>query len=384
MPAHSSDAAPKRRSILNPGELGQRLRWRGTRAKLGTTDEPATIATLLACLFVFGSLLLLVTIALPGSAERDTTGMAVIAGFGVLTGALYIAAYERTPIWALKAGPAIGAVLIAAVVYFAGSTAAASYGISLVGVVIASAAFSSARLTVAHVLFALLTYGAAMIAAPGDAQLIPLKLAMAAGTLALVGLVMSALTTQLRDVLHRLADAALTDPLTGLLNRRALNEGFDTELARSRRNRNAVALIVIDLDHFKRFNDERGHPAGDNILRRLANVLQETTRGVDQTARIGGEEFAVMAPETGIPGGLALAERLRRAIEIEFAGESPTLTASLGIAGSPGNGSDRPQLMMAADEALYAAKQSGRNRAVPSAAKPPEATPERRVSDPAG
>jgi diguanylate cyclase len=251
----------------------------------------------------------------------------------------------------------------------------------VIWVVLASAPFFSLRVTMAHAVFAVAAYGVAVVATPGPAQLVGLKLTMAAGTLVVGSLVIGGLAAQLRDLVGRLADAANTDPLTGLLNRRALDEGFDVELARSRRTRSALTLVMIDLDHFKEFNDRRGHPAGDTVLQRLAGVLNDTTRTADVVSRIGGEEFAVLAPETGVPGGLALAERLRRAIEVEFSSETPTLTASLGVAGSPAHGSDRMQLMKLADKALYKAKEAGRNRAVVSEIEPDPPKPERRVGD---
>lgn len=127
--------------------------------------------------------------------------------------------------------------------------------------------------------------------------------------------------------------------------------------------------MILDLDGFKRFNDRNGHPAGDKALRRLGYVLGRTTRAVDHVARIGGEEFAILAPESDTAGTLALAERLRRAIEIEFS-ESDQLTASCGVASFPGNGNTRPELVVAADRALYDAKARGRNMAVASTATP--------------
>ena len=120
------------------------------------------------------------------------------------------------------------------------------------------------------------------------------------------------------------------------------------------------------------FNDEYGHPAGDAALERLSHALVDATRAIDHVGRVGGEEFAILAPESSTAGTLALAERLRRAVEIEFSGFGG-LTASCGVASYPNNGSDRYALVAAADRALYEAKARGRNRAVASDAKPDSA-----------
>jgi diguanylate cyclase (GGDEF)-like protein len=149
-----------------------------------------------------------------------------------------------------------------------------------------------------------------------------------------------------------------------LRNRRALDEEFERELARCQRTGIPLTLIILDLDHFKRFNDALGHLAGDDALRRMARVLDRLTRSFDTAARIGGEEFAVMAPGTHESRGQRLAERLRVGIEAEFEGSVPALTVSCGVAGYPSAGDTRVDLFATADRALYAAKGTGRNRTV--------------------
>ena len=371
-----------RRSILHPSEMRYRLRWGGSAVKLGAAEDSAAVARLLATVLGVGGLLLLVSLLLPGSDSRETGALAAVGAASLLAGVVYLAAYERASRRLLVAGPVLGAVFVALAVYFAGPDASVVYGLALAAVVVTSAACFPAGTVVGHGIFALVAYAVALDAADGPAHLLALNLLVAGGTIAVAGTIVFGLSAQLRGLSGRLADAARTDALTGLLNRRALDEGFEIELARSRRTRSAVSLVVLDLDHFQRFNDQRGHQAGDLVLSRLANVLKDTTRNVDLSARIGGEEFAVLAPETGIPGGLALAERLRRAIEIEFSGESPRLSVSLGVAGSPGNGGDRQQLMKAAGVALEEAKTTGRNKAVVSSVKAEPQVEDRRVSDP--
>ncbi|WP_338762413.1 GGDEF domain-containing protein [Massilia sp. METH4] len=169
-------------------------------------------------------------------------------------------------------------------------------------------------------------------------------------------------------LLHQLADR---DPLTGCYNRRVLQKGLlEAELARSRRHGTAVAVILCDIDHFKRINDEHGHAAGDRILADFAGLLRAMTRdGADSVVRYGGEEFLVVLPGTELDGARALAERIRRA----FAGQAASMddgtkvfaTASFGIAAVPARHADVPAtceaLIAIADAQLYAVKRGGRN-----------------------
>ena len=162
-----------------------------------------------------------------------------------------------------------------------------------------------------------------------------------------------------------LADAAHRDSLTELLNRRGFEEVFDMELERARRAETPLSLIVGDLDRFKRVNDEHGHTGGDAALKRVARAIGNSKRGFDTAARIGGEEFAVLAANSDEHGAYMLAERIRA--EIEQGGEG--LTVSFGIATFPLHGGSSEALILAADQALYAAKHLGRNRTVISSAE---------------
>ncbi|MGH2991716.1 MAG: HD-GYP domain-containing protein, partial [Solirubrobacterales bacterium] len=155
-----------------------------------------------------------------------------------------------------------------------------------------------------------------------------------------------------------------TDALTGLSNRREFDENFVRELERSTRSGKPLGLAVLDLDFFKEVNDVLGHAAGDRALRKLADVLRSETRAVDTVARLGGEEFAVLAPEAGEEGTLLLAERLREKVKAAFAGDAKPLTISCGIASFPATGGTAADVVRAADRALYSAKDLGRDRSV--------------------
>ena len=192
------------------------------------------------------------------------------------------------------------------------------------------------------------------------------------GTLAGAGLLVALLRQRITHAVAGLTEAARRDPLTGLLNRRGFEEVFDVELERARRTDQSLSVIVGDLDRFKRINDEHGHAAGDDALRRVGRALGEGKRSWDTAARVGGEEFAILAPDTDEHGAYILAERLRTVIAREFAGNQPDpLTISFGIVSYPVHGQTGSSLLQAGDQALYAAKRLGRNRSVISSAEVP-------------
>jgi diguanylate cyclase (GGDEF)-like protein len=170
----------------------------------------------------------------------------------------------------------------------------------------------------------------------------------------------------------RLAEGALQDPLTGLYNRRHLEERLASELAAAQRHGRPVSLLMADVDHFKAINDAHGHLAGDEALKMLAFVLRGAVRKEDVLARYGGEEFVIVARETPLEGAESLAERIRRAVErsrCAWQGQDLGVTVSIGVTMSVGAaefvaGRTERDLIEAADRALYLAKQGGRNRVV--------------------
>ncbi|MHB8765825.1 MAG: sensor domain-containing diguanylate cyclase [Deferrisomatales bacterium] len=165
--------------------------------------------------------------------------------------------------------------------------------------------------------------------------------------------------------LEQLKALAATDGLTGLANRRVFLDRLAAEAVRSRRYPGGLALILLDVDHFKKVNDTHGHPAGDEVLRRVAQCLRGFARETDLVARYGGEEFAALLPSTDLAGARILAERVRAGIEalaVTWDGKTIPVRASLGVSTLEGE-KDTPEALVArADQALYAAKQGGRNR----------------------
>ena len=179
--------------------------------------------------------------------------------------------------------------------------------------------------------------------------------------------------------LHQLVQRqAVTDELTGLSNHRRFQEVMDQELERAKRFGQDLGLVMLDIDHFKSFNDTYGHPQGDVVLREVARVLRASSREIDEPARYGGEEMAVALPQTDLEGAYLFAERVRTALAAlripRLDGDGPPLrvTASFGAAVMPGNANDREALIAAADAALYEAKRTGRNRTVRAEKQPSE------------
>jgi diguanylate cyclase (GGDEF)-like protein len=203
-----------------------------------------------------------------------------------------------------------------------------------------------------------LTKGAAKVAA-GDLEVdLPVAMGGEAGYLTEV---FNNMVSRLKASRHELERLSLTDPLTGLYNRRRMMEALDNEVRRSRRLAHTFSVLMADVDHFKRYNDAHGHVEGDKVLKRVAALLLEATRDVDVVARYGGEEFFVLMPETDAQRAAEVAERIRE----KLSGE-PTrgggVTVSFGIAEFRPQGDTGESLISRADAALYQAKHEGRDR----------------------
>ncbi len=166
--------------------------------------------------------------------------------------------------------------------------------------------------------------------------------------------------TALREKAGEYEQLSVTDPLTGLLNRRYLEERISEEITRSKRHRFSLSLMMLDVDDFKSYNDSFGHPAGDSALQAVAEILKESLRGADVAARYGGEEFAILLPQTSSEEAAQIGERIRKHVERT---EVPNrgLTVSIGIASCSNDVDTARDLISAADVALYAAKNQGRN-----------------------
>jgi two-component system cell cycle response regulator len=173
---------------------------------------------------------------------------------------------------------------------------------------------------------------------------------------------------KLGETLEELRLLATHDQLTGLLNRRVFNRILAEESERAVRFSRPLALIMVDIDHFKRINDTHGHPVGDEVLQEVARRLVAEVRSVDRVTRFGGEEFAIVVMETDLATALNTARRLCEAVErtpvLTFEKQALSVTISAGVAVLPGDASTGATLVAAADKALYTAKARGRNGAV--------------------
>ena len=169
----------------------------------------------------------------------------------------------------------------------------------------------------------------------------------------------------LQELVDALVELSSRDALTGLANRRSFDLALGREVDRVARSGEPALLLSLDIDHFKRVNDTWGHAAGDEVLKTVARVLQETVRPMDLVARVGGEEFAIILPEVGAPGAAQMADKLRRSIEetsFRFEGTVVPVTVSLGVAEWDPSIQDPDELVKRADAKLYEAKRGGRNQ----------------------
>ncbi len=181
-------------------------------------------------------------------------------------------------------------------------------------------------------------------------------------------------TRELSDANSKLQQLSVTDGLTGVFNHRRFHEALQTEFLRAGRTNRPVSVVMVDVDFFKKVNDALGHPAGDTLLREIAAALGQGLRATDMLARYGGEEFALLLPETSKTEAIQVGERVRAAVEERCNRESTKwpqrISVSVGVATFPEDGATADATLHAADQALYAAKRTGRNRVVAARSAP--------------
>jgi diguanylate cyclase (GGDEF)-like protein/putative nucleotidyltransferase with HDIG domain len=331
-------------------------------AGIGTHFETSLMAKALAALFAAGATLVLLTVALPHSAKASELGLLLIAGNAYLVATVLFVRARMLPPWVLRPALGWGSTLIAGVAYFSGASPSPLVFFFL-WVFLYSAYFFSTREMVVQIVYVGVVYGVLLAARPPAGGLGAWWL-VGMGTLLVAAILIRMLRERVEHLIARLYDAARTDPLTKLANRRGFRELLDLELARARRGGTQMAVVIGDVDHFKEVNDRSGHQVGDAALQRLARVLERGKREIDTVARVGGEEFALILPDTDAHGGFLLAERVRCALREEFVADAVPVTISFGVASYPQHSETAASLLRAADEALYAAKASGRNRTV--------------------
>lgn len=317
-----------------------------------------------------GSLIGLLALMPPQGPELSTTAVLAATVGAAALAAVALIGFDRIPLWGFHAGTVAATALATLGIYGWGDHS--PYGpLPYLWITIYAFYFFSTPAALVHMAVLGALFGVEL--GLRDLDWTPVDSWVATvGTLTVAGMVVSVIRDRLTGLISNLTDAARTDPLTGLLNRRGFEEAFDVELERARRADGGLSVVVGDLDRFKAVNDRFGHAAGDDVLSRVGAAIGSMKRSWDIAARIGGEEFALLAPDTDEHGAYVLAERLRMEIEEAFepagAGE---LTASFGIVSFPIHGQTGEALLQAADQALYAAKRLGRNRAVISSAEVP-------------
>jgi diguanylate cyclase (GGDEF)-like protein len=352
--------------------LRERLRWRNATGE--GVDSPARRAPLAPTAgFLFGAaaLICVTGVVVPGDAQHDDGVLLATAAAAALVSAFLLVANERVPDWTYHPIGLIATAVSTAAAYGWGTESA--YG-PLLYVWVTMFAFYVFSRGAALVHLALMAAAYALALAIEDPVENPLDSWIATVvTLLGTGLFVSFVRHRLGIMFHRLREAAHRDPLTDLLNRRGFQDVFDTELERARRSGQPLSLIVGDLDRFKAVNDVHGHAAGDAVLMRVADAIRGAKRGFDSAARVGGEEFAMLAPGSDEHGAYMLAERIRAAVREALGGrrEEGRLTISFGISTFPLHGQSADGLLRTADQALYAAKRLGRNRSVISSAEVP-------------
>jgi diguanylate cyclase (GGDEF)-like protein/putative nucleotidyltransferase with HDIG domain len=274
----------------------------------------------------------------------------------------------RIPFWLMRLAPALATVMTSVAVHFSGD-ATSGYVLFYVWVGLYVFYFPITKKDAAlNVAWTLLNYAVVIaitpIDPPGGTNTVVHHLVITVGTLVTAATLLTYLRGRVERLLGRLTDAARTDPLTGLPNRVALHEVLDREIDRAKPESRPVSLVVLDLDRFKRVNERLGLSTGDRTLRRLSSLLEENSRRMDFVTRSGGEEFAIVLPETGQHQAFLFAEELLDKIRNLPVGPDANLSASAGVAVFPDHGGDLEGLTAAADRALHAAKALGRDRAV--------------------
>jgi diguanylate cyclase (GGDEF)-like protein/putative nucleotidyltransferase with HDIG domain len=325
--------------------------------------SPRLAARVAAGIFAGEALILMAVAFLSSRSDGLGGGRVAIPAVCALVAALLYASASAVRPRVLKLATALGTVLVSVHALSAVHEPAQSGQMLYIWLGLYAAYFFSPRQAAAQLAFMAGAYLSVLVATtPPDA--------VAAGWLTLVGIlfpaagVLRAVRDSVTQLVNRLSEAALTDTLTGLKNRLALDRELQAEVERALRSGEPLSVVIGDLDYFKSVNDRLGHQAGDEALVRAGQVLLRYRRAADSIARTGGEEFTILLPGATGHEAYLVSERMRAAVEREFRGDPAVLTFSFGVATYPDHGRSADSVLEAADQALYAAKALGRNRCV--------------------
>jgi diguanylate cyclase (GGDEF)-like protein/putative nucleotidyltransferase with HDIG domain len=337
----------------------------GARAAGGGAPASVAIrlqARILAGLFAAGATLALLTVLLPHSRRANEVGLLIIVADAYLVAAALFWRVGDRHARRLPVALAWGSTLITGVAYFSAQSPSPLVFFYL-WVFLYSAYFLTKMQATLQIIYVGIAYAALLLASPPSSG-VPGWWVVGMGTLLVGAVLIRVMRDQAEVLIARLYEAARTDPLTNLTNRRGFREMLDLEIQRALRSERPMAVVTGDLDRFKQVNDRAGHHVGDATLKRTADILTQGKRPTDLAARVGGEEFALILPDTDGSDAFVVAERLRGELQAEFSGASVPTTISFGIAIYPDHGQTAASLLRAADDALYAAKESGRDRTV--------------------
>ncbi|MGN6188094.1 MAG: GGDEF domain-containing protein, partial [Conexibacter sp.] len=296
------------RSVTN-ADKGHMSAFSGVlQTSQGGTFEARVRALVLASFYLAGATLVLVTIALPHAADASEAGLLAISLNAYLIGGLMMWQSRRMPQRALPFLLAWGSVLVTGVAWCSAEHPSPLVCFYL-WVFLYSAYLFETRVGVAQIVLVGGLYGALLLGRPPEAGAGAWWI-VGMATMTIAAIVIRVMRAHVELLIARLSDAARTDPLTQLPNRRGFRELLDLEVERARRSGAPMTVLAADLDHFKDVNDRAGHHVGDAVLQQVAELLREGVRQLDVAARIGGEEFAVILPGADAQEAFAVAERL--------------------------------------------------------------------------
>jgi two-component system cell cycle response regulator len=325
--------------------------------------EPSTrfAARVAAGMFAGLAVLLVILAALTGGDVPAAVRFAIPAACALASVALHVNS-DRIVQSTLHAAAALGTLLVTANLLLADDTLSGEFLYAWLALY--AAYFFPIRQAVFQIALMGAAYLAVLIDTNASAGDVVASWSALLGVVVPVAVLLRVVRGGVTQLVRSLSEAARTDPLTQLKNRLALDQEIDEQLERARRDGRPLTVVVGDLDHFKFVNDQLGHRAGDRALVRVARILNRHGRAADTIARTGGEEFTLLLPGSSEHEAFQAAERMRSAMASEFAGDPVPITFSFGIACFPDHGPTSDILIESADQALYAAKALGRNRAI--------------------
>jgi diguanylate cyclase (GGDEF)-like protein/putative nucleotidyltransferase with HDIG domain len=342
------------------------------RSPKGIDPGTVPVARAQAMLGIGAAFVALVGVILPHPASFNEEGLLVTQAASLACGAVLLVWAGRVPVLVLHAMPAVATLLTTLSIVFAGD-ATSAYPMFYIWVGLYSFYILPAVEAGLQIAFAIANYAIVMIfvgaptSVPNETEIH--HLVVVVGTLVVGGVLLWYLRKRVELLVSRLSGAARLDLLTNLPNARALHESLTKEIDRARHAGQRLSVVVVDLDRFKAVNEAIGHKAADEVLCRIGELLCDISRRIDTVARTGPTQFTIVLPESGEDDAYLLAEQLLSRIRRGFRDEAVPLTASVGIATFPKHAISAEELIRLAEQALAAAKQLGRDRAVVSSAE---------------